>query len=149
MRKNQYEEILFRCEDEQFELDMLLESTNDTARRVTKLLDTLQDPSLSKLNLHVEDHLTPINLRCVERIFGDHGLEVVDQVRKNPSVALPIILNRLKLKQDELSSFRTDMNKVWAEVYAKNYHKSLNYRKSNGSSSSAMKTAVLAMMSRY
>ncbi|BFI09258.1 paired amphipathic helix protein Sin3a [Marchantia polymorpha subsp. ruderalis] len=129
MRKNQYEESLFRCEDDRFELDMLLESTNVTARRVTELLDTLQDPSLSKLNLpHVEDHLTPINLRCIERIYGDHGLDVVDLVRKNSSVALPVILNRLKQKQDDWSRCRTDMNKVWAEVYAKNYHKSLDHR---------------------
>ena len=27
MRKNQYEEALFRCEDDRFELDMVLEST--------------------------------------------------------------------------------------------------------------------------
>ncbi|OAE28655.1 hypothetical protein AXG93_1335s1470 [Marchantia polymorpha subsp. ruderalis] len=126
MRKNQYEENLFRCEDDRFELDMLLESTNVTARRVTELLETLEDPSLSKLNF--EDHLTPINFRCIERIYGKHGLEVVDQVRRNDSVALPIILNRLKQKQDEVSSFRTKMNEVWAEVYAKNYHKSLDHR---------------------
>nr|AAN74748.1 hypothetical protein [Marchantia polymorpha] len=124
IEKNKYEENLFRCEDDQFETDVFLESIKDSIRRVTELLETLEDPSLSKLNF--EDHLTPINFRCIERIYGKHGLEVVDQVRRNDSVALPIILNRLKQKQDEVSSFRTKMNEVWAKVYAKNYHTSLN-----------------------
>ncbi|KAK4402875.1 Paired amphipathic helix protein Sin3-like 2 [Sesamum angolense] len=39
MRKNQYEESLFRCEDDRFELDMLLESVNATAKRVEELLE--------------------------------------------------------------------------------------------------------------
>ncbi|KAL3694267.1 hypothetical protein R1sor_007918 [Riccia sorocarpa] len=127
MRKNQYEESLFRCEDDRFELDMLLESTNVTARRVAELLENLQDPSFSKL-AHVEDHLSAINLRCIERIYGDHGLDVIDLVKKNTSNALPVILNRLKQKHEDWLRCRTDMNKVWAEVYAKNYHKSLDHR---------------------
>ncbi|KAK1326557.1 Paired amphipathic helix protein Sin3-like 3 [Acorus calamus] len=82
MRKNQYEESLFRCEDD----------------------------------------------RCIERLYGDHGLDVLDVLRKNPSLALPVILTRLKQKQEEWSRCRTDFNKVWAEIYAKNYHKSLDHR---------------------
>ena len=69
-----------------------------------------------------------INIRCIERIYGDHGLDVVELLRKNASVALPVILNRLKQKQEEWLKCKEDMNKVWAEVYAKNYHKSLDHR---------------------
>lgn len=78
--------------------------------------------------IQIEDHLTAINLRCIERIYGDHGLDVLDLLRKDPTVALPVILNRLQQKQDEWCRCRADMNKVWAEVYAKNYHKSLDHR---------------------
>ncbi|KAL2633451.1 hypothetical protein R1flu_004930 [Riccia fluitans] len=127
MRKNQYEESLFRCEDDRFELDMLLESTNVTSRRVSELIENLQDPSFSKL-AHVEDHLSAINLRCIERIYGDHGLDVIDVVKKSTTSALPVVLSRLKQKHEDWLRCRTDMNKVWAEVYAKNYHKSLDHR---------------------
>ena len=72
--------------------------------------------------------LTALNLRCIERLYGDHGLDVMDVLRKNASVALPVILTRLKQKQDEWSRCRSDFNKVWAEIYAKNYHKSLDHR---------------------
>ena len=32
MRRNQYEEALFRCEDERFEIDMVIDSNTATIR---------------------------------------------------------------------------------------------------------------------
>ncbi|XP_019164891.1 PREDICTED: paired amphipathic helix protein Sin3-like 3 isoform X2 [Ipomoea nil] len=129
MRKNQYEESLFRCEDDRFELDMLLESVNVTTRRVEELLDRINDNTInSDSPVRVEDYLTALNLRCIERLYGDHGLDVMDVLRKNAPLALPVILTRLKQKQEEWARCRYDFNKVWAEIYVKNYHKSLDHR---------------------
>ncbi|KAJ3685975.1 hypothetical protein LUZ61_015139 [Rhynchospora tenuis] len=129
MRKNQYEESLFRCEDDRFELDMLLESVNATTKRVEELLEKMQDNSAkSESSIRIEEYLTPLNIRCIERLYGDHGLDVMDVLRKNASLALPVILTRLKQKDEEWSRCRSDFNKVWAEIYAKNYHKSLDHR---------------------
>eukprot|EP00250_Pteridium_aquilinum_P006099 c16080_g2_i1 orf=598-3312(+) len=129
MRRNQYEESLFRCEDDRFELDMLLESTAITAKRMEELQEKLQEANAKQDGqVHLDDYLTAINIRCVERIYGDHGLDVIDLLRKNAAVALPVILSRLKQKRDEWTKCKEDMNKVWAEVYAKNYHKSLDHR---------------------
>ncbi|MED6209113.1 hypothetical protein PIB30_051552 [Stylosanthes scabra] len=102
MRRNQYEESLFRCEDD---------SINE-----------------NKMEGKVEEQFTALNLRCIERLYGDHGLDVIDILRKNPTHALPVILTRLKQKQEEWSKCRADFNKVWAEIYAKNHYKSLDHR---------------------
>lgn len=129
MRKNQYEESLFRCEDDRFELDMLLESVNATTRRVEELLNKINDNTIpSDSHIRIEEHFTALNLRCIERLYGDHGLDVMDVLRKNAPLALPVILTRLKQKQEEWARCRSDFNKVWAEIYAKNYHKSLDHR---------------------
>uniref|UniRef100_A0A5B6ZFS1 Putative paired amphipathic helix protein Sin3-like 4 isoform X2 n=1 Tax=Davidia involucrata TaxID=16924 RepID=A0A5B6ZFS1_DAVIN len=129
MRKNQYEESLFRCEDDRFELDMLLESVNVTTKRVEELLDKINDNTIKTDSpIHIEDHFTALNLRCIERLYGDHGLDVMDVLRKNAPLALPVILTRLKQKQEEWARCRSDFNKVWADIYAKNYHKSLDHR---------------------
>lgn len=129
MRKNQYEESLFRCEDDRFELDMLLESVKVTTKRVEEMLDKINNDTI-KLDspIRIEDHFTALNLRCIERLYGDHGLDVVDVLRKNSVLALPVILTRLKQKQEEWLRCRVDFNKVWAEVYARNHHKSLDHR---------------------
>ncbi|KAK6931145.1 Histone deacetylase interacting domain [Dillenia turbinata] len=129
MRKNQYEESLFRCEDDRFELDMLLESVNVTTKRVEELLDKINNNTIrTDIPIRIEEHLTALHLRCIERLYGDHGLDVMDVLKKNASLALPVILTRLKQKQEEWARCRADFNKVWAEIYAKNYHKSLDHR---------------------
>ncbi|KAJ4826449.1 hypothetical protein Tsubulata_013641 [Turnera subulata] len=127
MRRNQYEESLFRCEDDRFELDMLLESVSSTTKRAEELLNSINDNKIES-PFHIEDHFTALNLRCIERLYGDHGLDVMDILRKNPTLALPVILTRLKQKQEEWNKCRSDFNKVWAEIYAKNHYKSLDHR---------------------
>ncbi|XP_069149571.1 paired amphipathic helix protein Sin3-like 2 isoform X6 [Solanum lycopersicum] len=129
MRRNQYEESLFRCEDDRFELDMLLESVSSAAKRAEELLNSLNDNSVGADGpIRIEDHFTALNLRCIERIYGDHGLDVVDILRKNLPVTLPVVLTRLKQKQEEWTKCRSDFNKVWAEIYSKNHYKSLDHR---------------------
>ncbi|CAI8608395.1 unnamed protein product [Vicia faba] len=129
MRKNQYEESLFRCEDDRFELDMLLESVNVTNKRVEEILEKVNANIIpGDIPIRIEEHLTALNLRCIERLYGDHGLDVMDVLKKNASLALPVILTRLKQKQEEWARCRADFNKVWAEIYSKNYHKSLDHR---------------------
>ncbi|XP_068462786.1 paired amphipathic helix protein Sin3-like 4 isoform X2 [Phaseolus vulgaris] len=129
MRKNQYEESLFRCEDDRFELDMLLESVNVATKRVEELLEKINANIIKGDSpIRIEEHLTALNLRCIERLYGDHGLDVMDVLKKNAFLALPVILTRLKQKQEEWARCRADFNKVWAEIYAKNYHKSLDHR---------------------
>ncbi|KAE8689306.1 Paired amphipathic helix protein Sin3-like 2 [Hibiscus syriacus] len=129
MRRNQYEESLFRCEDDRFELDMLLESVSSTAKRVEDLLNSINENKISMESpFRVEEHLTVLNLRCIERLYGDHGLDVIEILRKTPALALSVILIRLKQKQEEWTKCRSDFNKVWAEIYSKNHYKSLDHR---------------------
>ncbi|KAL3833187.1 hypothetical protein ACJIZ3_007923 [Penstemon smallii] len=129
MRRNQYEESLFRCEDDRFELDMLLESVSSTAKRTEELLNIINNNTIgSNSTLRIEDHFTVLNIRFIERLYGDHGLDAMDILRKNPSMALPVILTRLKQKQEDWTKCRSDFNKVWAEIYSKNHYKSLDHR---------------------
>jgi paired amphipathic helix protein Sin3a len=128
MRRNQYEESLFRCEDDRFELDMLLESVRSTIKCVENLLNSLVDNSTATSPIRIEDHFTAQHLRCIERIYGDHGLEMMELLRKNPSATLSVVLTRLKNKKEEWTKCLSDFNKVWADVYARNHNKSLDHR---------------------
>ncbi|GJR11745.1 paired amphipathic helix protein Sin3-like protein 2 isoform X1 [Tanacetum coccineum] len=71
-----------------FELDMLLESVNSALKRVEELLNGINNRSVSSEgSIRVEDHFSALNLRCIERLYGDHGLEVMETLRKSPSTA--------------------------------------------------------------
>lgn len=73
--------------------------------------------------------LTALNMRCIERLYGEHGLDTIDILRKNAAcLTLPVILSRLKQKQEEWFKCRDEFNKLWAGIYAKNYQKSLDHR---------------------
>ncbi|KAL9230128.1 hypothetical protein vseg_005517 [Gypsophila vaccaria] len=129
MRRNQYEESLFKCEDDRYELDMLLETVRSTINKAEDLLNSINDGSVSgDAPIRIEEYFPSLNLRCIERLYGDHGLDVIDILHKNPALALPVILTRLKQKQEEWTKCRGDFNKVWDEVYAKNHFKSLDHR---------------------
>ncbi|KAF6140989.1 hypothetical protein GIB67_006618 [Kingdonia uniflora] len=121
LRKKPYEEIMFRCDEHMYELDMLLESVKSTTTRVEELLEKIHDNSIgSDDTICIEDHLSAMNLRCIERLYSNHGLDVVDRLRKKTSTSLPIICVRLKEKHREWSRCRTAFNPVWAKVYADN-----------------------------
>ena len=45
MRKNQYEEALFRCEDDRFELDMIIENGNSAIRALRPMAEQLNSMS--------------------------------------------------------------------------------------------------------
>ncbi|XP_071731094.1 paired amphipathic helix protein Sin3-like 2 isoform X2 [Rutidosis leptorrhynchoides] len=129
MRRNQYEESLFRCEDDRFELDLLLESVKSTAKSVEETLNGINNKTITlETPFRIEEHFTALNLRCMERLYGDHGLDAMETLRRNPTAALNVMLTRLKQKEEEWTKCKSDFNKVWADIYAKNHYKSLDHR---------------------
>ncbi|KAF2571496.1 hypothetical protein F2Q70_00006125 [Brassica cretica] len=101
-----------------------------TAKRGEEFLNSIIEKkiSLEEGSFLVEDHFTALNLKCIERLYGDHGVDVKETIRKDPAAALPVILTRLKQKQDEWTKCREDLNLVWADVYEKYHYKSLDHR---------------------
>lgn len=73
MRKNQYEEALFRCEDDRYELDMCIETSKSTLSKLQPLATSFaamspEDKALYRLP---EGLLGAIHFRAAERIYGD------------------------------------------------------------------------------
>lgn len=42
-----------------------------------------------------------IHQRAIHRIYGDKANEIILGLKKNPAVAVPIVLKRLKVKEEE------------------------------------------------
>eukprot|EP00644_Phytophthora_capsici_P015543 jgi/Phyca11/127491/e_gw1.70.11.1 len=137
MRKNQYEEALFKCEDERFEIDMVIEANASTISILEPLaheIDVLKKATESsgdddKMWNYVVDKDTfrVTHLNAITRIYGESGSQILELLRKHPASAIPIILKRLKQKDEEWRRAREDLNRQWKEVNEKNYHKSLDH----------------------
>jgi hypothetical protein len=46
----------------------------------------------------------------------------------NPNITVPVVLKRLKQKDQEWTKARREWNKIWREVNEKNYYKSLDHQ---------------------
>lgn len=45
--------------------------------------------------------LSPVQLAAITRIYGEHGAEILELLRKNPCKTVPVILARLRQKDVE------------------------------------------------
>lgn len=100
------ERNIHRTEDERFELDVVIETNSATIRvleGVQKKMSRLSPEELARY--HLDDNLggtsQTIHQRAIYRIYGDKAGEIIQGLKKNPSVAVPIVLKRLKVKEEE------------------------------------------------
>ena len=58
-----------------------------------------------------------------KRIYGDKSAEIIDGLKKTPQVAVPLVLKRLKAKDEEWKEAQKQFNKIWREQNEKYYLK--------------------------
>ncbi|KAK5907766.1 hypothetical protein CesoFtcFv8_005582 [Champsocephalus esox] len=132
-KKTPYEEQLHRCEDERFELDVVLETNLATIRvleSVQKKLTRLspEDQDRFRLDDCLGGTSEVIQRRAVYRIYGDKAPEIIEGLKRNPVTAVPVVLKRLKAKEEEWREAQQGFNKIWREQYEKAYLKSLDHQ---------------------
>uniref|UniRef100_A0A336L2W3 Paired amphipathic helix protein Sin3a n=1 Tax=Culicoides sonorensis TaxID=179676 RepID=A0A336L2W3_CULSO len=132
-RKTQYEEFIYRCEDERFELDVVIETNSSTIRvleGVQKKLSRMSSDEVARFRL--DDCLggtsPTIHQRALRRIYGEKAAEIIQGLKKNPVVAVPVVLRRLKAKEEEWREAQKGFNKQWREQNEKYYLKSLDHQ---------------------
>ncbi|KAJ1085601.1 hypothetical protein NDU88_005731 [Pleurodeles waltl] len=135
-KKTPYEEQLHRCEDERFELDVVLETNLATIRvleSVQKKISRLSPEDQEKFRLDecLGGTSEVIQRRAIYRIYGDKAPEIIESLKKNPATAVPVVLKRLKAKEDEWREAQQGFNKIWREQYEKAYLKSLDHQAVN------------------
>ncbi|XP_028999641.1 paired amphipathic helix protein Sin3a-like [Betta splendens] len=132
-KKTQYEEHIYRCEDERFELDVVLETNLATIRaletvqrRVSRM--SAEEQLRFKLDNTLGGSSEVIHRKAIQRIYGDKAQDIIDGLKKNPAVCVPIVLKRLKMKEDEWREAQRGFNKIWREQNEKYYLKSLDHQ---------------------
>ncbi|XP_078285850.1 SIN3 transcription regulator family member Aa isoform X2 [Rhinoraja longicauda] len=132
-KKTQYEEHIYRCEDERFELDVVLETNLATIRvleTVQKKLSRMSADDQAKFRLDntLGGTSEVIHRKAIQRIYADKAADILDGLKKNPGVAVPIVLKRLKAKEEEWREAQRGFNKIWREQNEKYYLKSLDHQ---------------------
>uniref|UniRef100_A0A3Q3JTE5 Paired amphipathic helix protein Sin3a n=1 Tax=Monopterus albus TaxID=43700 RepID=A0A3Q3JTE5_MONAL len=132
-KKTQYEEHIYRCEDERFELDVVLETNLATIRALETVQRKLSRMSAEeqlrfKLDNTMGGSSDVIHRKAIQRIYGDKAHDIIDGLKRNPAVSVPLVLKRLKMKEDEWREAQRGFNKIWREQNEKYYLKSLDHQ---------------------
>ena len=82
-RKTQYEEYIYRCEDERYELDVVLETNLATIRvleAVQKKISrmSVEDRNRFKLDDSLGGTSSVIHQKAIRRIYGDKAQEIIE-----------------------------------------------------------------------
>lgn len=155
-RKNAYEEAMFRCEDERFELDMLIEANAATIAVLEPLCRKLSsaqqqpdgndeillsryrlDASLNLISYDENNSSNPnpsssgsvIYKRAIRRVYGgERGDDFYRALLERPAIAAPVILRRLLAKDAEWRGVARQWNEVWREVHSRNALRALDHQ---------------------
>lgn len=132
-RKNQYEEILFKIEEERLEYDYHMEANLRTIQTLETIANrianmTPEQKATFKLPPGLGHTSMTIYKKVIRKVYDkDRGFEVIDALHENPAIAVPVVLKRLKQKDEEWRKAQREWNKVWREMEQKVFYKSLDH----------------------
>lgn len=132
-RKNQYEETLFKIEEERHEYDFYIESnlrTIQTLETIASKISNMSEEEKATFKLPPGLGHTSLTIykKVIRKVYDkERGFEIIDALHEYPAVAVPVVLKRLKQKDEEWRRAQREWNKVWRELEQKVYFKSLDH----------------------
>ena len=133
-KKNAYEEALHKSEEERHEYDYHIEANLRTIALLEPLnnkIQTMDPEERSHFNLKagLGGQSKSIYQRIIKKVYGKEiGPDVIRALHDNPATSLPIVLERLKAKDEEWKKAQREWNRVWREQDAKNFYKALDHQ---------------------
>ncbi|GAA5976028.1 hypothetical protein JCM10908_005362 [Rhodotorula pacifica] len=130
--KNPYEAALHRTEEERHEYDFYIEANLRTVALLEPIATRIalmeaDERASFRLKPGLGNQSKSIYQRVIKKVYGkEQGLEVIQALHENPCVAVPIVLARLKQKDEEWKRAYREWNRVWRESDAKNFLKALD-----------------------
>lgn len=66
--------------------------------------------------------------KVIRKVYDkERGFEIIDALHEHPAVTAPVVLKRLKQKDEEWRRAQREWNKVWRELEQKVFFKSLDH----------------------
>ncbi|GFZ06540.1 hypothetical protein Acr_18g0007100 [Actinidia rufa] len=131
---NPYEKVMFKCEDDQFEVDMILERLRQVERHSEELFAYYNKKNRNEFKNSisiVDKYLTILDFRCIKKLYGDSGDDMVEVFRRDPiRVGKEIILPRVEQKIKEAIELRSEKAEIWRKVCSENHQKAADHRSS-------------------
>ncbi|KAI6135502.1 hypothetical protein EV401DRAFT_2085142 [Pisolithus croceorrhizus] len=138
-KKNAFEEQLHKSEEERHEYHVQLEALARTIAlfeplnaRIEEM--TNEERAAFRLKVDFGGPSKSIYHRILKKVYGrEAGTEIIQALQECPSFAVPVVLARLKGKDEEWRRAQREWNKTWREVDCEEF---LQVSRSSGDQSS-------------
>ncbi|KAJ2100832.1 hypothetical protein GGI16_003605 [Coemansia sp. S142-1] len=133
-KKNIFEEAMFRSEEDRHEMDIEIDTNLSVIRQLTPIAQQIEQMDPDKLTqLTLPENFWGMSealpRRALRKVYdSNRTLEIIKAMHTHPAVAVPIVLKRLKQKDEEWRRQRRDYAKIWRENDAKNYYRALDHQ---------------------
>ncbi|KAK5977278.1 hypothetical protein GCK32_005004, partial [Trichostrongylus colubriformis] len=132
-KKTQYEEFIYRTEDERFELDIIIDVNKyaiESLELVRRRMERMSQAELDKFRLDEKlgGSSPSLMLRAIKRIYGEHASKITEGIKRNPSMTIPKVLDRMRDKEKEWREAQVAMNRIWREQNEKHMMRSLDHQ---------------------
>lgn len=133
-KKNSFEDIIYRSEEERHEYSAHLEALSRTITVLEALDARIEEMSPEeRVQFRLKPGLGGTAPQVYERIFRkvygrDNLREVMKALQESPGVSVPVVLRRLKQRDEEWHRALREWGKTWREVDAKNFYKALDHQ---------------------
>ncbi|KAJ1726510.1 hypothetical protein LPJ61_005136 [Coemansia biformis] len=133
-KKNQFEEAMFRSEEDRHEMDIEIDTNLSVIRQLTPIAQQIEqmDPE-KQMQLTLPENFLSMSealpRRVLRRVYDSgRALEIIKAMHTHPAVAIPIVLKRLKQKDEEWRRQRREFAKIWRETDERNYYRALDHQ---------------------
>ncbi|KAF1812209.1 hypothetical protein P152DRAFT_28189 [Eremomyces bilateralis CBS 781.70] len=133
-KKNSFEELLHRIEEERHDYDSNIEALGRTVQLLEPIAQHIRQLPHDQRHSFV---LPPglggqsqtIYKRVIMKLYGrETGAKVIDHLFKEPWKVVGPLLLRLKQKFEDWNNARYEWNKIWLDLTSKNFWKSLDHQ---------------------
>ncbi|KAI0718857.1 hypothetical protein C8T65DRAFT_637162 [Cerioporus squamosus] len=133
-KKNSFEDTLHKSEEERHEFQVQIEALTRTIANFNPIearIETMSAEERSNFRLGADlGGMSPaIYERIIRKVYGfDGGNEVLRSLRETPATAVPVVLARLRRKDEEWRRAQREWNRTWREIDSKNFYKALDHQ---------------------
>ncbi|KAL7063042.1 hypothetical protein AAHC03_01798 [Spirometra sp. Aus1] len=132
-KKNQYEENMYHTEDERYEADMIMEVNRAALQNLIVVKRRIDRMSRDEQqNFHLDDLLGGTSAilmkKAIHRVYGDKAGDVIYGLKTCPATVVPIVIQRMRQKDNEWREAVRSFHRIWSDQDAKNYLRSLDHQ---------------------
>lgn len=130
MKKNHYEENLFKFEDQRYEIDLQIDVFNYVISELDKLYKKICDNNINTLTMEeLEKEVSSSTIRFIIHFYEDCGQQVINKLLVHPKIVLnDIIIPRFKKKIEGKYQKKNEVDKTIKTTFDRFYYKSFDYR---------------------